>query len=46
MGESSLATGCCSLGRAGVCARSLAEYEELDENEEDQGKCELAKQES
>jgi hypothetical protein len=41
-----LAAGCCSLGRASISAGSFAEDEELDEDEEDQGKSELADQEA
>lgn len=44
--EGSLAAGCCALSRASVCAGSFAEDEEFDEDEEDQGKSELAEEES
>jgi hypothetical protein len=46
VGQSALAAGCCSLGRASISAGSFAEDEELDEDEEDQGKSELADQEA
>jgi hypothetical protein len=42
VGESALTTGCCSLRCAGVGTGSFAEDEELDEDEQDQGECELA----
>ena len=46
MGESALATGCCSLCCAGISTGSFAEDEELDEDEEDQGESELAEEEA
>lgn len=46
VGESALAAGCCSLCCAGIGTGSFTEDEELDENEEDQGERELAKEES
>lgn len=46
MRESALAAGSSALGRSGICARGLAEDEELDEDEEDQGEGELAEEEA
>jgi len=46
MGESALATGCCSLCCARISTGSFAKDEELDEDEEDQGESELAEQEA
>lgn len=46
MRESALAAGSSALGRSGICTRRLAEDEELDEDEEDQGEGELAEEEA
>ena len=46
MRESALAAGSSALGGSGICTGRLAEDEELDEDEEDQGEGELADKEA